>query len=174
VLFLEFLILAVLLLIFFQDIKDRSVYWCFFPALAILFVALLLVQHHLFSAIWQASLINFAFLLFQFLIVSIYFSIKNRRLVNIMDELLGWGDILFLLCMACYLSMLNFMFFYIASLVVSLVIWLVWLVFSNKKNKHIPLAGFQAAIFIVVLATDWWIKPFGLTSDAWLVNIIAK
>ncbi len=173
-LLLKILILAVLLMIFFQDIKDRTVFWFWFPWLAILFIALRLSHHQLFAEVWQPALINCTFLIFQFLIVSIYFSIKKRRLVNLMDGFFGWGDILFLLCTACYLSMLNFLFFYVASLLAALVIWLLWQAISKEKNKHIPLAGFQAIVFTVFLATDWWIKPFDLTNDAWLLNLIAK
>ncbi|HEY8782396.1 MAG TPA: hypothetical protein VIM16_12305 [Mucilaginibacter sp.] len=173
-LFLEINILVVLSLIFIQDIRSRSVYWVLFPILVALFILLHLLQHHSFAVTWQPVLINSTFLIIQFLIVSVYFSIKNKHWVNITDGHLGWGDILLLLSVAFYLSVLNFLLFYISSLIVSLVIWLLWQVLSKEKNKHIPLAGFQALIFTVFLAGDWWFKYFELTNDSWLHYLITK
>ena len=173
-LFLRLLILAVLLLVFVQDIRNRSVYWVLFPVLAVLLVLLHSLPHHLLADIWQPVSINIVFLLFQFLIISVYFSIKNRRWINITDGLLGWGDILLLLSIAFYLSALNFLLFYIVSLTISLLIWLFWQVISEEKNKQIPLAGFQALIFTVFLAGDWWFKYFDLTDDARWLHLIMK
>ena len=173
-LFLKFLILAVLLLIFVQDIRNRSVYWVLFPVFAPLLILLHLLQHHLLADIWQSVSINIVFLLLQFLIISVYFSIKNRHWINITDGLLGWGDILLLLSISFYVSPLNFLLFYIVSLTISLLIWLFWQVISKEKNKQIPLAGFQALIFIVFLAGGWWFKYFDLTDDARLLHLIIK
>ncbi|MFI5137045.1 MAG: hypothetical protein ACHQIM_04405 [Sphingobacteriales bacterium] len=173
-LFSEIVIIGVLLLIFIQDIRRRSVYWVLFPILAGVFILLHIVQHHLFTDVWQAVLINSAFLIIQFLVVLVYFSIKNKHWVNITEGLLGWGDILLLLSLAFYLSALNFLLFYISSLIVSLLIWLFWQLLSKEKNKHIPLAGFQSLIFTVFLAGDWWFKYFDLTNDSWLLYLITK
>lgn len=172
-LFLKIIVIGLLLLIFVQDISSRSVYWFLFPGLAALFVLMHLSQHHLFTDTWQPVLINSTFLILQFLIVSVYFSIKNRHWVNIADGLLGWGDMLFLLSIAFYLSVLNFLLFYIVSLIAVLLTWALWQGISKEKNKQIPLAGLQAFIFTVFLATDW-IKSFDLTNDTWLLNLIAK
>lgn len=161
--FVKIAILALLLLIFAQDLRSRSVYWFLFPVLTALFM--LLTFSHAYA--WPTVLINIGFLLLQFLLVSVYFSVKRGRRVNITAGLLGWGDLLFLLSIAFYLSVLNFLFFYIASL-------LFVLLFAAKRYKHIPLAGLQALLFLIFLATDWWVKPFNATSDGWLLQLIAK
>jgi hypothetical protein len=174
VLFIKILILAVLLLIFIQDIRSRSVYWFLCPVLAALFVIMHLLQHRLFAESWQTVLINTAFLALQFSIVSLYFSLKNRRWVNIATSLLGWGDILFLICLAFYLSVLNFLFFYIVSLMVVLLAWTLWQIITKEKSKQIPLAGLQAVVFLVFLTCDWWFKLIDPTNDAWLARLIMK
>jgi hypothetical protein len=174
VLFLRILILFVLSLIFLQDIGKKSVYWFLFPVLTMLFCLMHFLGHRLFVDTWQPVLINIIFLVFQFLIVTTYFSIKNRHWVNISTGLLGWGDMLFLLSIAFYLSAFNFLLFYIVSLISVLLIWLFWQLISKEKDKQIPLAGLQAFIFIVFLAGDWWCKFFDLTNDAWLLNLVAK
>jgi hypothetical protein len=172
--FVKIAILALLALIFFQDIRSRSVLGVLFPCLVMLFMGLGLLQHRLYADTWQAVLINIGFLVIQFLVVSAYFSIKNAHWINITTGLLGWGDILFLLSIAFYMSVLNFLFFYVASLVGVLLSWLAWQARSAGKDKHIPLAGLQALLLGLFLTTAWWIKPIDITSDDWLLQLINK
>jgi hypothetical protein len=174
VLVIKLLIIFTLILIFIQDLRSRSVYWFLFPVLTISFILLNLLQHRLSAENWQPVFINLGFLFLQFLLVSLYFSVKNKKWVIITTSLLGWGDILFLVSIAFYLSVLNFLFFYIVSLIAVLTIWLLWQFVSKEKNKQIPLAGLQALIFTVFLASDWWLKSFDLTNDAWLLHLITK
>jgi hypothetical protein len=171
---MRILLLFVLLLIFIQDLKSRSVYWFLFPVLVILFFAISLLQHRSFSEILQPAWMNLSFLAIQMLLVSVYFSVKNKHWVNITDELLGWGDILLLVSVAFYLSVLNFLFFYLASLVISLVCWLIWKLVSAKENKKVPLAGFQAIGMAVFLTSDWFWFQFNAADDTWLLNLIHK
>lgn len=167
-------IVLVLLLIFIQDITGRSVYWVLFLCLFVLFFILRLVQREPLAATGQSFAVNVLFFSLQLAVLSAYFSLKNRRWVNITDGLLGWGDILFLLAAAVYLSVLNFLFFYVAGLIAVLLVWALHQALSKQKNNQVPLAGLQALFFIVILAADWWFKPFGLTGDAWLLNLIMK
>ncbi len=154
--------------------KSRSVYWFLFPLLAIVFISMRLWNHCADRDWIQTTLINISFVIVQLVILSIYFSIKNRRWVNISTGLLGIGDILFLLCITLYLSTLNFLFFYIISLIMVLICWLVWQLIISRKDKSIPLAGLQAFLFSLFLMADWWIKHFNLTDDSWLLNLIKK
>ena len=170
----EVLILAVLLLIFVQDMMSRSVYWALFPLLAILFILLRLLSHQYFADIGQSTLINLSFLAIQLLLVSAYFSLKKGWWVNITAGLLGWGDVLFLLCSAVYLSVLNFFLFYLLSLLTALLFWLTVQLIVNKKSRQIPLAGLQALFLAVCLAGDWWLMSVNLTDDTWLLHFILK
>jgi hypothetical protein len=174
VLLLEILILVVLILIFLQDLKNRAVYWFLFPLLAVLLIALHF-KHPFYWPEWEKSiLINVGFITVQLLFLTLYFSLKNKKCVNITTTLLGLGDILFLSSIAFYLSVLNFLLFYITSLIGVLVLWLIWQGISLNKNKYIPLAGFQSLIFMLFLACDWWLWSIDLTSDTGLLNLIAK
>jgi hypothetical protein len=122
----------------------------------------------------KSVLINLAFIVIQLVVLTAYFSLKSGRWVNITARLLGLGDILFLGCMALYLPVLNFLFFYLASLVAVLLFWGIWQRVSVTKNKYIPLAGLQSFMVLVLLAGDWWCCSFNLTDDTWLLNLIAK
>jgi hypothetical protein len=113
-------------------------------------------------------------MMIQLLLVSAYFSVRQKSLVNITNELLGWGDILLLLSAAFYLSVLNFIFFYLISLMMSLAIWLIWQVLSGKKDTKIPLAGLQAIGLVLFLMSDWYGLHFNAADDTWLLNLIHR
>ena len=166
--------MAVLLLVFVQDMRSRSVHWVLFPILMASFIAMRFMQHQLLTAIWQPVLVNILFLVFQLLVVSAYFSLIQRKLVNITHSILGWGDILFLLSVAFYLSVINFLFFYVASLIVIVLIWFSWQLISKQKGKHVPLAGLQALLFVLFFAFNLYFTSVNLNSDDWLLNLINK
>jgi hypothetical protein len=171
---LKVLILVVLALIAVQDIRSRSVYWFWFPILLLLFIAAGLLQYRSLTAIGETGFINCTFLALQFLLVSIYFSLRNRKWVNITTGLLGWGDILLLLSVAFYLSVLNLLVFYVVSLIGALLTWLIWQAITDQKDKHIPLAGLQAIFLGAFFTVDWFRLHLNLTEDAWILNLIHK
>jgi hypothetical protein len=174
VLLLRIFILAVLLLIFVQDLRSRSVYWVLFPLLAALFVASGLWEHRSWTDLLQPAMFNCMFLAVQLLLVSAYFSLKNSKWINIFAGLLGWGDVLLLLSMAFYFSVLNFLCVYVASLILALLLWLSWQRVAGKKDKQLPLAGLQAMIFSVFLTADWYSLHLRLTDDTWLLNLLHR
>lgn len=172
-LLIKIAVLLTLLLIFVQDILSRSVYWFLFPLLAItLLVTRLQVQS--ISVIAPLIGINLGFLTLQFFLLTVYFSLKSRKWVNITERLLGQGDLLFLGAIAFYLSVLNYLFFYIASLLLVLSFWLIWQQLSRKKDSHIPLAGLQSLLFALLIGTDWWFWPVRMVDDTWVLNLFTK
>ena len=173
-LLIQIITLAVLLVIFLQDISSRSVYWILFPLLTGLFIGIRLISQTLNWDAGQSLIINLGFLSLQFLLVSAWFSFKSGKWINITAQLLGWGDVLFLVSIAFYLSVLNFLFFYMISLVGVLVVWLIWQSIAGKTQKHIPLAGFQAILFMMFLANGWWLANYDMTHDDWLLQLITK
>lgn len=161
-------------MIFFQDVKSRSVYWILFPVLTGLLLLLHFFQSNGLVWSWQSVAFNSTFFLGQLVLVTVYFSIRNKKLINVTNELLGIGDVLFILCIAFYLSIFNFLFFYIASLIAVLLFWLLWQSVSREKHKHIPLAGLQALLFTGFLLCDWMLKIINLTDDTWILNLITR
>jgi len=174
VLVLQILILTILVIIFLQDMADRSVYWFLFVILTILLAGLHLMLIRGMVELWRSFSFNLGFLLLQMALLTAYFSLKQKKLVNITSELLGLGDVLFLLSIIFYLSVLNFLFFYIASLVCVLLVWIFGQIITKKKNTQIPLAGLQAILFSLFLAGDWFGLHLNLTDDTWLLNLVQK
>ena len=134
------------MMIFLQDMRGRSVYWWLFPSLG---VALVLIRLHRqwFTEIWISSLINIAFLVAVLCLLTAYLSVKYKKIIDLTSHFLGLGDILFFLAISCYLSVYNFIFFFIFSLIETCLIWLLYIKISQKKGKYIPLAGFLSIIF---------------------------
>jgi hypothetical protein len=172
VLFLKLAILLLLTIIFIQDLVSRSVYWIIFPLLAALYILTRILIPDSGWGMCESILLNIGFLALQLLLVTVYFSIKNKQFVNITADMLGWGDILFLLSTAFYLSTLNFIFFYLFSLILVLLSWIIWQIFS--KGKKIPLAGLQSLIFALFLASGWWLWHLDITKDDWLLQLLIK
>lgn len=160
-----------LVLIFYQDIRYRAVYWIAFPFL--LSVLLILsVEQNTYSDLLFHSGLNVAFLLVQFLFLTAYFSLKKRCWVNITSGYLGWGDILFLISVAFYLSPGNYLVFYISSLTIVLLVSLLKMAISKKENNKIPLAGLQALLFAMIVIADWMLESFAITNDAWILSYL--
>ena len=150
------LILLALSYMAWQDFADRAIDWFLFPVVA----ALLVVNSILLRAFaWNHLLVNIGLLSVQLALVALYFKLSRGQLLFAGQQLLGWGDILFFLVLTLAFSPLNFILFYIASLLLTLLFFLI-LALGGRKVHSIPLAGSQAVILIAVFLID--IKQWGL------------
>ena len=75
-----------------------------------------------FFQIWKQFLFNLLFLIIQLLLVMLYFALKKRRLVNILDTYIGLGDMLFFALVALLFVFEWFVIFYFGSLLIVLLI----------------------------------------------------
>jgi hypothetical protein len=173
-LFLKLLTLTLLLIIFAEDMYSRAVHWFLFPLLIAAFVLLRSVGQEPLHSIMVDAVLNSGFVLLQYSLVTLYFSVKRRRLVNITSGLLGWGDILFIFSFAFVLSPVNYVVFYIISLIVVLIGWLIYTLLTRLSDRHIPLAGMQAFLLAVILTVSWWRGGFGLAHDTWILHYLAR
>jgi hypothetical protein len=125
-----------------------------------------------FSFVVQNSLLNFAFIALQLLGIVLYFSIKQGRWVNITSSYLGWGDILFFLSITTLFPFVNYIAFYLLSLVVTLLLYpLLYVLSKNKMGIQIPLAGIQAGVLWLVLIYSLFDHRF-LWNDYWVFNLM--
>lgn len=105
-------------------------------------------------------LINFAIVILNYGLLTLYFSFRNGRLINISNEYLGTGDIVFLISVSFLFSPLNFVIFLLVSLIFTLSAWIPFI----KSTKTIPLAGLQALFLSLQLLALFFI------SQQWKVN----
>lgn len=93
---------------------------------------------------------NVVFILLLLMVLTTYLSLKERKAVFPFDRYLGWGDVLFFVCVALYLDLATFIMFMIVSLVAALAIAPIIFKWQGKQ-KHIPLAGIQAICLMLYL-----------------------
>lgn len=165
---LQVVMLLCLAFICYQDLLYRAVYWLCFPVLAMVLLMLKINLRGLSEGLTHVGY-GLAFLLLQLLLVWIYFSVKNKKAINLTNNYLGWGDVLFLAVLPFYLSPVNYILFYLTSLIVVLMYTLIATAASHKvRNPHIPLAGLQAALLVLVILIDFVSPKFTLYDDSWL------
>lgn len=97
----------------------------------------------------QNILLNNMFLLVLFLSVGIYVFFRFRE----KKDLIGWGDILFIVCLVPYFSFNRFLYFMIISLVFSLGYWAISYLFG-QRSREIPLISTLGICYSILLIYD--------------------
>lgn len=165
-------ILFSILGIIIQDFRSRMVYIFWFPVLIVSFLTIHFQNELPFPILKKSILYNLLFLVVQFLLVTAYFSLKEKNWINITRDLLGLGDVFFIVSVAFYFSFINFFLFYLSSLIYAIIAWTLWLLITKKKDMRIPLAGLQGVFFIFLVLGDWFSTAISLTSDNWVYNYL--
>jgi hypothetical protein len=156
------LIFIFLIFIFYQDYKYRAVSWILFPIGFILFAA----ESIHYGDLYEQALIfllNIGICLFVFILLLIYFSIKNKKITNIIDHYIGLGDLLFIIIISIGFSAINFILFLNISLFFILIMYLALYKVLKFKNDKIPFAGLLSLFYLVyfVLNNFWFqINPY--------------
>ena len=149
-----FLMIPLLLLIVYHDFKYRYInLWVL--VLFLISAVMVGVQSIGVVDVFKNVLLNCSFVGLQLILVSVYFSIKTKGWINITEQQIGWGDILFFLPLSCLMAPEWFVFFYILSLILILMFYLIFKMVFKLKNQTIPLAGSQALCLIVLGMMKW-------------------
>lgn len=166
-------LLLLLAVVLFQDLKQRQISWFLIPLLLVSFVAQGLVQIAA-NELMRYTLFNIGFIVVQLFILTAYISIKNKRLVNIINSYLGIGDVLFIAVVAAAFSPLNFIVFYIVALLFTLIVFLVVHSLIKNVSKEIPLAGAMAAVMMVLIMVNHWLPDVNFYNDDYLTAWFIK
>ena len=160
-------------LIFYQDLKTRSVTWLLFPIIAVCGLFYAFYYSGSLQIVAKNFAMNIGFLLLQFLLLKIILTVKRKQDTQ-PEKKIGWGDILFLLACALFFSPANFIVFYFLSLVFSLLFHFLFKLISKKNYcKTIPLAGFQALfLFMYIFLNE--IVNNNLVTDDWIVFYLSR
>ncbi len=163
---LELLVVFFLSLIFVEDLLWRMVrvYW-----FCGLFAGCLLLAFNARQsavAMLLNGLENSLIVLFITGSTWLLISMRNKIKIKELERIMGYGDLVFLLVTGFYLSVLNFVFFNVLSL---LSIALIWPLYARIiKSDRIPMAGLQALALIFLMAADrFWLR-LDLTSNYWI------
>ncbi len=140
------LVLIPIVIIFYQDIKYRHISWWTIPLIPACIVVRFIDSYNL-SVLSNNLLINESILFFEIIVLTIYFSIKNKQFINICQSYLGLGDILFFAVTAPFFFPIHFLVFQISGLLFCLLVSsIVWLI-KKDWTFTIPLAGIFSILF---------------------------
>ncbi len=163
----DLLIFFSLIVIVFQDFKQRQISWFLIPlALTGVLIRSMTSENNNLNNF----LFNITFISVQLVLLTIYFSIKNKKFLNIIDTCLGLGDVLFFVVVSAFFSPLNFIVFYVCSMILTLTGIIVYNLLSKKRTKDIPLAGAMAVVLIVLLTTTLVFPHIDFYNDTYLLT----
>ncbi len=96
------------------------------------------------------------FLLLNFAVITIYFSIKNSRIINPFKNQIGIGDLVFLIGVTPLFSFRNYVLFFISGMFFAL---LMYTLFQKRYVlTGIPLAGYLSLYIIVLMVPNMFIN----------------
>lgn len=148
---IKLFLLGIFSLIFFQDYKDRTVYWFLYPVTGIV-VLILQIQIVSISVALVNSGINLLFIGFLLFFCYWYAQIKLKK--SLLQSVLGLGDVLFFTAIAFSFSIVSFLILFVFALLFSLILHFV------LKNKHteqtVPLAGYMSLFYATVYGISFF------------------
>lgn len=161
---------AVLAGIAVQDVRRRAFVWWLLPLLLIALLMLSLQQIS-FQELWPSFLVNIGFIGIQLLLLFIWFSLRERKLIRLVDTHIGLGDILLLACLAAAFSPVNFILFVAGGLIFSLIIVLIYRSINRNTSPLIPLAALLAVPMVLCIAAVPLFN-INLHNDSWMLSFI--
>jgi hypothetical protein len=165
--FLFGIIIIILVLIAYQDYQERAVSFWVFPLLAGLFITYhfmdISMPEYLFNTV-----INLSFCVIQYLVLTLYFSVRHKQVIHIADKFLGWGDIVMTLVLCLVFPPLVFFLFFFVSLLVATILG----IYLHYHHKTIPLAGIQAIVLIIWIMMVRFIIGFSIYDDSWIIDFL--
>lgn len=144
---LNFLFLTGLLVLVYQDFKDREVTFLVFPFLLI--VGAVLHYRTQYIEIFLLNLIiNLGLLSVVLLMLLLYVRLVIKKKFN---QAIGSGDVLFFIVIAISFPSITFSVLFSASLFFSLIIYQL---LKPKIGKNIPLAGLQSLFLFFIIVSN--------------------
>lgn len=153
--FIKTILILTFLLIFYQDLKERLVWWFLFPIIG-LTTGILYTDQTSIELFSYNILLNIFFVLLLLLIIFIYAKMKLKVRFK---ETIGLGDILLFIALTCSFSIISFIVLFIFSLILSLALHLI--LSKMDSQKSVPLAGYMSLFFAIVYLANW----SGLTTN---------
>ena len=167
----EILLVGLLGIVIYQDFKFRAVSWIVFPILGAIASALGLM-HVTGAELLDSAIVNLGFVGLIFGGLTLYFSIKERALVNIINKYIGIADLLLLIVIALLFSPVNFIMYYVTSLVLITMGSVVYLLIKKDMKAEIPLAGAFSIVLIVCLAYAGFTGDISLYDDGFVIELL--
>jgi len=148
------LISIILILLAFQDIKMRHINgWLLIPLLLLFFFQSFQAEYA--TVVFINLGLNVTFLIIQFILVSLFYFIKEKQ-INFINTKLGIGDILLLFIISASFSFKSFLIFYVGTLLMCIFITIVLERFIRNEKNSIPLVAYISACYLMW----YWLSVF--------------
>ncbi len=134
-----------------QDYTHFAISWGWLPIIAGIgiYMGLQVLSPRLLLADYLFSIF---FIGMQFFVMTLWYSLKSKKWVNVSKEMIGWGDILFFLVIVFSFSFSHYLLFFVFSLLLVALVYGIKQKINPQTEKRIPLAGALAGLFLVVKA----------------------
>ncbi|WP_046758571.1 hypothetical protein [Kordia jejudonensis] len=146
---IKIILIISLTAIFFQDVKERKVYWFLFPVVACC-TAYLCLSTTQFEVYWRTSLINLSIIGSIFLVLQLYAKFKLKTELN---EVFGLGDALLFIGFCVAFPVASFIVFFVFALLFSLLLHMV--LKQKTKVQTVPLAGYMSIFLVATYGLHW-------------------
>lgn len=151
---LKIVIIFIFGFIFWQDYKDRLVYWFLYPLVGI--VGLLIqINHVSLYMLIVNTLINLILILTVLLVLFVYTKIILKK--GFINHSIGVGDLLFFIFLCFCFSMISFVVLFVFSLLFSLLMHFI-LKTRYAKTETLPLAGYMSFFFAMIYGFSFFIN----------------
>jgi hypothetical protein len=142
------------IIIFYQDLTYRAISWWTLPLLFFSMLPYGFVSFS-YSELLKNAGINFFIVCFELLTVTIYFSIKHKKPVNIFKSYFGIGDALFFVMISPFFHPIYFVLNQIIGLTLILIGSLIYGVIKKDWDFKVPLAGFLALFIPISIIANY-------------------
>ena len=161
---MKYLLLFIpLLMMAFEDFRHRAIHWAWLLVLS----GGILWCYRFKAGQFIANIILVAF---QLMALTLYFTIKQKKLVYLPSDHLGWGDIFFYVPLCLFFSPENLVFFTVLSLLLTLVAFRSYQLFHRNATVTVPLAGCMS-ICLIAAMTVGFILDFDFKHDSMVWQI---
>ena len=138
------------MIIIYQDIKERAVWWFLFPVF-LLCAAWLHYHQSIQEIFWKHILFNLSAFFIVFSFAFLYSKLKMKA--DFLKEAIGLGDLLFFLALSFAYPTVTYIVVFVFSMLFSLILHLV--IHSGKKSATVPLAGYASLFLILIYLSNW-------------------
>jgi hypothetical protein len=170
---LSAVVIMLLAIISLQDFKYRAISWF---VVALLFAAILIIalcDTNSYSAFMKSSLINLCILSLQVFLAVIFFWVKNRKVTQITDVMIGKGDLLFLGILSFMFCTANLIGYYLLGLIITMTFALtINFVRTKSKMTEVPLAGFLSLVLIPFFLYKIFNPGFNFYDDYYFSQLV--
>jgi hypothetical protein len=151
---LKALLIIVFAIIFFQDIKDRLVYWFLYPIAGIVGFSIH-AENVGYKLALLYSMINLSLVAVILLVLFLYSKLKLK--MRFANGSMGMGDILLFIFLSFTFPTIAFIILFVFSLFFAIVMH--YMLKDRSRHANVPLAGYIALFFAVIYMASFVVAP---------------